>query len=511
MGDIIIRVTGLTLETNQHTIIRDVSFDIHRGEILALTGRSGSGKTSIALALLNLLPDNVRQSSGTIQWLDSGSIISLPGDNTSWKALLGSRIGFVQQDVFGAFDPVLTMGRQMILLLSEKLNQSHEVLLSRLTSLMPETGLHDTDRLLSSYPHQLSGGQLQRCMIAMIMTLEPVLVILDEPTSAIDKINQRDLLDVLARLRKKYNLSILCITHEDTVVRYLADREINLEHTKAHGDLYAPMSNQPQQISGEVVLQAEGLRYHHRYGGIADKSGATIGDLDFILRKGQCIGIVGESGSGKSTLAQILVGLLKPQHGVLTVKGNAIHFGYDDDLVRLRNVIQLVMQDGRGSLHPFFDIKKLLEEVPSVSMLPDDERKRVISKVLKDVGLTDDVQSRKPAQLSGGECLRVSIGRALLMAPEILICDESTSGLDTGTRDGIVDLLSRLKVEKQLSLILISHDESLIQTLSDEVIVMAGGKIVEKGATREITRYPTHEVSRRIFEKVATNPEKGRP
>jgi peptide/nickel transport system ATP-binding protein len=508
MPSAILQVEGLSIASEQGVIVQQLSFQIGPGEIVALTGKSGSGKTSIALAILDLLPASLQVRSGIIHWAGAESL-TLPSDSVSWKKLRGRHIGYTQQDAYGAFDPVMRMGSQMLMVIQERAGEVLPDAALALRVKMEEVGLHDIDRLLSSYPHQLSGGQLQRCQIAMALVIRPELLIADEPTSAIDKINQVELLEVFTMLRNKYNLAILCITHEEAVVRHLADREIRLDSTVSEFPLGAPDRDQNQEDSAEVVLQGKELAYTHAFGGMMHHKGAHVGRLDFALHRGQCLGIVGESGSGKSTFAQLLVGLYAPDQGQLLLDGTPVDFRSTADLTRLRSKVQLVMQDGRGSLHPHLSVSALLYEVGQIRQKLDPGYAFDLRETMRIVGLGEELLERTSARLSGGECLRVSIARALLMQPEVLICDESTSSLDALSRDGVVALLSQLMTDRKLALIFISHDERIIRALSDEVIVMADGKVVEKGKADQVIRYPTHPVTKRIFTTHATLEQKG--
>lgn len=511
MSSVILKVEGLTLISDEGTIVDQLSFQVHIGEIVALTGKSGSGKTSVALSILNLLPSGIRLKEGLIRFtgLDQEER-ALPRDSKIWDQLRGTHIGYTQQDAFGAFDPVMRMGAQMMLIIRERVSHSTEGLEKELRFKMEEVGLSDIDRLFFSYPHQLSGGQLQRCQIAMAIVIHPQLLIADEPTSAIDKINQLELLDVFSMLRHKYKMAILCITHEETVIRHLADREIQLAAITP--DFPLPQSADHAISTGPeaAILEAKGLEYTHSFGGMIHRKGATIGKLDFTLQRGRCMGVVGESGSGKSTLAQLLVGLFVPLKGTVMLDGKQIDFRRQSDITYLRAKVQLVMQDGRGSLHPYLNIGQILEEINQARQAGNSGVSLDLATALSEVGLPESILARKAYQLSGGECLRVSIARAMLMQPEVLICDESTSALDGPTRDGIIELLVFLMRQRGLAIIFISHDERIMRLLADQIMVLAEGRVVEQGSAAEVIRFPTHPLTKKIFTLHATLEEKGR-
>lgn len=504
-----LEVKDLTLVSRQGLVVNQVSFHINAGEIVALTGKSGSGKTSIAMAILDLLPLDITRQEGSIHWNYEELSMTLPADSSSWTVLRGTYIAFTQQDVYGAFDPVLPVGKQMMYILQERARQPDAGLQKELLIKMEEVGLHDIQRLWASYPHQLSGGQLQRCQLAMAMVLKPFLLITDEPTSAIDKINQQELLDVFSMLRTKYNMAILCITHEEAVLRYLADREIRLEKITSDFALQGPQEIKNHHVDSPLVLEVKDLEYRHAFGGMMHRHGATIGKLNFNVRQGTCLGIIGESGSGKSTLAQLLVGLYIPRSGEVVVSGMPVDFLQSASINRLRANVQLVLQDGRGSLHPHFTIEKILQEIVAIRQKSEPGFTYSLVSALQEVELPESVLHRQPNQLSGGECLRVSFARALMVNPAVLICDESTSALDGETRDGILALLLRLKKEKGMAIIFISHDERVIRGLADEVLVLAEGKIVEHGSANQVIRFPTHPVSRKIFTMHATLEQRG--
>ena len=504
MPSTILKVDRLILETTSGFIVKSFSFSIDKGEIVALTGRSGSGKTSIAMAILGMLSPGLRHSDGTISFFhEDGHAIKLPDDIGLWPSLRGRFIGFIQQDVYGAFNPVLKIGKQILMLVNERTNMKNSSE-TDLRKILSEIGIADTDRIINSYPHQLSGGQLQRCLLAMSIMIRPSLLIADEPTSAIDKINQTELLNVLSFIREKYRIAILIISHDKDVVKQLADREIELEHLPLP-ELIIHQANDP--LSDTPVLDAIDLGYDHHFGGIVSNKGASVQQIGFSLRAGKCLGIIGESGGGKSTIAQMLVGLLNPQSGKLLVTGRTINFNLEKDIRFLRTKVQLVMQDGKGSLHPGKTIRTLLDEVVRYQASANGHVQAEPEKVLKEVGLSADVLDRTARNLSGGECLRISIARALLMDPEVLICDESTSGLDQSSRNEVINLLAELMNNRQLALILISHDGWVISKVADEIIVVSDGKIVERGLTADLMRNSIHPATRKIF--ASGQPEPG--
>ncbi len=503
MLPILLQVDHLTLTTSRGRITTNVSFQIHRGEIVALTGKSGIGKSSIAHAIMGLLPSDIEATGRISYFKKEGERITYPADSHVWSNLPGREIGFMQQDMYGAFDPVMRMGKQMMMILQERaLNEVMNVE-STLQGRLTELGLVDTQRIWRSFPHQLSGGQLQRCQLALVSCLQPALLIADEPTSAIDKITQVEILDLLRYIRDTYGISILCITHDETVVKYLCDREISLSGNEPHElGKFIPQVLEPAGLA--TVLKVESLGFKHRFGGIIERSGAEIHGLSFILRAGSCTGIIGESGSGKSTLANMLVGLLIPSEGSVFLDNEKIDFRLPSDIRKLREKVQLVMQDGRGSLHPGLTIRKQLEEVTTNQNRLGNATMQYIEARLIEVGLSAEILDRLSSTLSGGECLRVNIARALMVNPSVLICDESTSALDRPTRNGIINLLRKLMNERDLAIILISHDPDVITSLAQQLLVFEEGSIIESGPVDVLSANAEHATTKRIFASRAT-------
>ncbi len=503
MLPILLQVEHLNLTTSRGSIVTNIFFDIKRGEIVALTGKSGSGKSSIALAILGLLPPDIKSSGHIFYTKRDGEKIAYPTDHHKWTDLPGREIGFIQQDMYGAFDPVMRMGKQMMMIIRERTLKDSTTIESELKDRLKEVGLSETKRIWNSFPHQLSGGQLQRCQLALVICLQPSLLIADEPTSAIDKLTQVEILDLLHYIRITYGISILCITHDESVVNYLCDREIALPDN-IQTEVIIPKQPTASSPGNAVLFEIDGLGYQHRFGGIIEQSGARVQSIKFSLRQKECIGIIGESGSGKSTLANMLVGSIIPSEGSMFLEGEKIDFRLPGHLRMLRARVQLVMQDGRGSLHPGMKIRRLLEEVVDNQIRSGENKPQDITSSLAEVGLSPDILDRFPSTLSGGECLRVNIARSLLVEPAIIILDESTSSLDHSTRNGILDLLMKLMDYRNLAVILISHDIEVVASLANYILVFEDGQIIESGTVEELLASAQHESTKKFFATQAT-------
>jgi ABC-type glutathione transport system ATPase component len=355
--------------------------------------------------------------------------------------------------------------------------------------------------MLASYPHQLSGGQLQRCLIGLSVVMAPDLLITDEPTSAIDKIHQAEILRLLQDVRDRFGTGILCITHEQGLVRAMADREIRLHEPPKAPEAAASRAD---AAAGECVLEADALVFTHARSGFRGKPSASVGPVSFRLHRGECLGIIGVSGSGKSTLAQMLVGWHVPRSGTLKWRAMPVDMTEPAEVRQLRAHVQLVLQDGRGALHPHFTIRRLFEETGAMRGKNERHHPGRWAEALAEVGLPPDVLDRRSRALSGGECLRVNVARALLLEPDVLVCDESTSALDPDTRDEILRMLSGLKSRRGLAIVFITHDESVLRQLADQLLVLADGKVVEQGRAADVLHYPTHDLTKKMFAAGAT-------
>ena len=533
-----------------------VSFDLPEHTTLALVGESGSGKSVTALSILNLLPDNAERR-GAIRFMDR-DLMAATRDEL--QALRGRDIACVFQDPMTSLNPVLSVGRQVTEPLVKHLGLSSRQAMSRAEELLAEVSLPEPRQRLSSYPHQLSGGQQQRVMIAMALACEPRLLIADEPTTALDVTIQRQLLELLARLKERHRMSMLFISHDLGVVGEIADRVVVMRHgmvreqgpvaeiytrpqdpytrallacrptlqhrgdrlmvidehiaAEARGPLPAggrPSSpRRAKDPHAPVVIEASGLRkgYWLRQGVFGRREFVAVRGASFRLRRGHTLGVVGESGSGKTTMALTLLRLHEPGGG--PAGGRVLFDGHDllqlsrRELLPIRRRIQVVFQNPYASLNPRFTIGQTLTEPMAIHRLGDGAaaREARARALLAKVGLDDSALARYPHEFSGGQRQRIAIARCLALEPEVLVLDEAVSALDVSVQAQVLNLLKDLQDELGLAYVFISHDLAVVRFMADEVMVMREGEVVEQAGVEEILDRPQHEYTRNLMAAV---------
>jgi len=395
---------------------------------------------------------------------------------------------------------------------------------SRVLELLELVGIKNAETRIKAYPHELSGGQRQRVMIAMALANEPELLIADEPTTALDVTIQAQILELLGELQEKLGMALLLITHDLGIVRKMADHiHVMTQGTVVESGNADEIFNRPQHtytqhlLSAEpgsmlnrdvasqpVVLSCENIKVSFPIkGGLLGRVKHYVHACDHIslkLKAGRTIGVVGESGSGKTTLGLALLRLI-PSEGEIMFKDIAIHEQSQQDLRQLRQSLQIVFQDPYGSLSPRLSIRQIVEEGLLIHQpqLSSDKRAELVSEVLREVGLDDTVLNRFPHEFSGGQRQRIAIARALVLRPEVLILDEPTSALDMSVQAQIVELLKELQDKYQLAYLFISHDLKVVRALSDEIIVMRDGKIVESGPANSVLNHPQQAYTRELM------------
>jgi len=502
--------------------VRGVSFEISRGETLAIVGESGSGKSVTALSILQLLPyPRASHPSGSIT-VEGQQVIG--ASHTVMKDIRGDRISMVFQEPMTSLNPLHSIERQIneTLILHRALGK--KAARARTLELLELVGLQDAENRLDAYPHELSGGQRQRVMIAMALANEPDLLIADEPTTAVDVTIQAQLLKLLKDLQARLGMAILLITHDLGIVRHMAERVCVMQAGEiVEEGLVSDVFGKPQHAYTQALLAAEpGGRPPPRMGDAPEimrteglkvwfpiKRGIlkrtvdyvrAVDGIDLSVKAGHTVGVVGESGSGKTTLGMALLRLIRSD-GPIQFGDKAIQGLSFSDMRPLRREMQVVFQDPFASLSPRLSVGQIVEEGLLVHKLGGDydERRALISAALAEVGLDPETQDRYPHEFSGGQRQRISIARAMVLKPKFVVLDEPTSALDMSVQAQIVDLLRDLQRANDLAYLFISHDLRVVRALSDDVIVMRDGKVVETGSTDTIFDNPKDPYTRALM------------
>ena len=502
--------------------VKQVSFEVGKGETLALVGESGSGKSVSALSILQLLPYPVaRHPNGSIRFEDQ-EMIGAP--DATLRGIRGNDIAMIFQEPMTSLNPLHTIEKQINEVLFVHKGLARRATRERTLELLNLVGLSDAEKRLNAYPHELSGGQRQRVMIAMALANEPKLLIADEPTTALDVTIQAQILELLDDLKQKFDMSMLFITHDLGIVRKMADRvcvmnqgEIvengatedifknpthdytrHLLDAEPSGTALAPDHGAPK------IMQANDLKVHFPIkAGLMRRTVDHVKAVDGItleIREGQTVGVVGESGSGKTTLGLALLRLISSQ-GTIEFDGQNIEDMRTNELRPLRREMQVVFQDPYGSLSPRMSIAQIIEEGLKVHGLGDNaaERDEKIVTVMQEVGLDPEVRHRYPHEFSGGQRQRVAIARALVLRPKFIVLDEPTSALDRSVQAQIIDLLRGLQEKYKLAYLFISHDLKVVRAISNHVIVMRDGKVVEQGPADEIFDRPGEDYTKALM------------
>ena len=502
--------------------VRHVSLDIAAGETVGLVGESGSGKSVTALSLLQLLPyPTARHPSGSVRFRSQEL---LGASEATLRQVRGNRIAMVFQEPMTSLNPLHTIEKQINEVLFVHKGLGRRAARARTVELLRLVGLPEAERRLDAYPHQLSGGQRQRVMIAMALANEPDLLIADEPTTALDVTIEAQILKLLRELQARFGMALLLITHDLGIVRKMATRiavmsQGEIVETGTTAEIFErpqhqytrrllaaePSPRRPGEAGdGPVVLTAEGVKvWFPIRAGVLRRTVDYVKAVDGIslaVREGQTVGVVGESGSGKTTLGLALLRLLRSE-GRIRFGGTELQGLGTSALRPLRRQMQIVFQDPYGSLSPRQSVGQIVGEGLSVHAIGHTvaERDALIAEALMEVGLSADVRDRYPHELSGGQRQRVALARALVLKPRLVVLDEPTSALDRPIQAQMIELLRALQVRHRLAYLFISHDLRVIRALSDEVIVMRAGTIVEQGPTDQIFERPAHPYTRALI------------
>ena len=543
----LLQIKNLTVDfiTTRNTThaVKNISFNIKRGEILALVGESGSGKTVTALSVLQLMPmPPARFVKGQILFSPNGQtqINLLDAIGPTLQQIRGNQISMVFQEPMSSLNPLMTCGSQVEEALRAHQQVSKTAARMKTLKWFEELGLTPGENSFNKFPHQLSGGQKQRVMIAMAMCLHPALLLCDEPTTALDVTVQKNILQLIKALQLKHDMGVLFITHDLGIVAEIADRvaimyqgEIvelddkeNIFHHPSHPYTRALISCRPSKNQKGKVLpviadflevkpkqatkilatlpldrpseimrvQDLSLRFviKRDYFGRPTRTLTALDRVGFSLYLNETLGLVGESGCGKTTLGRCLLRLINPDSGGIFYKDINLLEGAPKTIKHLRQDVQLVFQDPYSSLNPTLTVEQTLTEplkLLGIKKQIPDRRKRV-KELLDQVQLPSSAMGKYPHEFSGGQRQRIVIARALALDPGVLVCDESVSALDVSVQAQILNLLNELKSELGLTLLFISHDLSIVRYMSDRVMVMQKGRIVEMGPTEELFHNP---------------------
>ncbi|WP_279481056.1 ABC transporter ATP-binding protein [Aureimonas sp. SK2] len=502
--------------------VKGVSFAIHKGETVALVGESGSGKSVSALSILKLLPYPAASHPGGAVLFEGRDLIAAP--DKELRGVRGNRISMIFQEPMSSLNPLHTIERQIGEVMKIHRGLSDKAARDRTLELLHQVGIREPEKRLGSYPHQLSGGQRQRVMIAMALANEPDLLIADEPTTALDVTVQAQILELLKRLQAERDMGLLFITHDLGIVRRIADRvcvmyrgeivetgptaEIfaNPQHAYTRHLLAAEPKGRPPAANANapLVMEGKGVKvwFPVRTGllrRVTDHVKAVNG-IDIAVRAGQTVGVVGESGSGKTTLGLALCRMIASE-GEIRFDGERIDTKSSREMRDWRDRIQIVFQDPYGSLSPRMPIADIVAEGLQVHQpkLSAAERDARVVSALTEVGLDPATRFRYPHEFSGGQRQRVAIARAMVLNPRFVMLDEPTSALDMSVQAQVVDLLRDLQKKHDLAYLFISHDLKVVRALANEVIVMRGGEVVERGTSEEIFERPKSDYTKALM------------
>ena len=538
-GASLVSVENLSVDfhmENQHVqAVRGVSFELMRGEILGVVGESGSGKSVMCRSLLGLLPTTA-SASGTVSF-EGRDLSNLSGDQ--WRTIRGKQASMIFQNPSSHLDPLMTAGTHVAEPLRHHEGFSASDARTAAIDLLQTVGIADPAHRVDAFPHELSGGMKQRVMIASAIACKPEFLIADEPTTALDVTVQARILDLLKDLNQKQNLTIIFVSHDLGVISEICDRVLVMKDGKVvergttQDIIFRPkdpytqllINSQPsvraklRQSLGDVqlshaiatnpVMSIKGLAVEFSgkqaplfglLGGSSIPPVKALGNISMDIHKGEVVGIVGESGSGKSTLARVITRLQKPTAGSITYEGQDIADFSDSDLINYHRKVQMAFQNPFDSLNPRFTVRQTIAEPLIVhNLVPRNRVEARTSELMDLVELPEMLGARRPRQLSGGQCQRVGIARALAMEPKVLIADEITSALDVTIQAQVLDLLERIREREDLTIIYISHDLAVVRMICSRVAVFKDGHLIEMGDVGDVLNNPEQEYTRTLI------------
>ncbi|MBC7005368.1 ABC transporter ATP-binding protein [Photobacterium sp. BZF1] len=516
---------SVSFKTNDGIVdaVKNVSFELKAGETLSIVGESGSGKSVSTNALMKLLPDNAIVHPDSAIYFEGDSVLDLT--EAQMQRIRGDRISMIFQEPMTSLNPYMRVGIQVAEAILSHRPVSKKQAKQKVLELFELVHLPNPQQAYEKFPHEFSGGQLQRIMIAMALINEPDILIADEPTTALDVTVQAEVLDLMKEIQAKMGMAILFITHDLGVVKHFADRVVVMckgelveegtteqlfaapEHsyTKMLIDAVPKGAKDPVQELAPELIKADDIRVRFlikpHFMASRNEYFEAVKGISLELKQGETLGIVGESGSGKSTLGRALVGLL-PSTGKIQFKGQDLGLLSEKARFELKKDVQVVFQDPYGSLSPRMTIGEIITEGLTVHQpeLGKAERMQRAREVLTEVRLDPASINRYPHEFSGGQRQRIAIARALILKPSFILLDEPTSALDRSVQLTVIDLLKDLQKRYNIGYLFISHDLSVVKALSDRVMVMQRGEVMEEGAAEEIFHNPQNEYTKKLIE-----------
>lgn len=520
-----VRNLSVSFTTNDGVVnaVNQVSFDLNKNETLAIVGESGSGKSVTSSALMRLLPGNAIVDPESSLMFEGESLLSK--NDKQMQKIRGNRIGMIFQEPMTSLNPYMRVGIQVAeaIMCHRSINKRQAKI--KVLELFELVHLPRPEQAYSKYPHEFSGGQLQRIMIAMALINEPDLLIADEPTTALDVTVQAEVLNLIKEIQQKMGMAILFITHDLGVVKHFADRVIVMckgdvveeGHTQTlfqnPTHKYTEMlinsipkgNKSPVETGAPMLLSAENIRVKFlikpHFIESRNQYFEAVKGISLNLKQGETLGIVGESGSGKSTLGRALIGLL-PSSGKIQFKGQDVSLLTDKERFSLKKDIQMVFQDPYGSLSPRMTVGEIITEGLMVHQphLSKSDRLLRACKALEEVRLETSAINRYPHEFSGGQRQRIAIARALILEPSFILLDEPTSALDRSVQLTVIELLKEIQLKHNIGFLFISHDLSVVKALSDRVLVMQKGEVMEQGTAEDIFNTPQHDYTKRLID-----------
>lgn len=510
--------------------VENISYDVNRGEIMCVVGESGSGKSMAANTVMGLLPKGVRPVQGEVIF-EGQNLTTLT--EKQHRTLRGLKIGMIFQEPMTALNPLMRVGAQIAEVFEAHGKLSPKQRQARALELLIEVGIPQPEKAISAYPFELSGGQRQRVIIAMALALEPVLLIADEPTTALDVTTQAQILELIRDLQRRRGMAVMFITHDFGVVAEIANRVCVMRHGQiveigeASEVLDNPQNEYTQALIAAIpsnavpphreandtvpLLDIKHLNKVFRSRGGWFKPSREVRALDDVsltLARGETVGIVGESGSGKSTLGRCVVRLEHPDDGELLLDGVNLSQLKGDALRRERHRVQMIFQDPYASLNPRTRVGMAIAQGPIANGTPKAQALKQAGELLDMVGLGASAVERYPHEFSGGQRQRIGIARALALNPELIVADEAVSALDVSIQAQVLELLEELKQRLSLSLLFITHDLRVAAQICDRIVVMQHGRIVEQGSAEQIFLHPREAYTRSLLEAI---PGRGAP